>query len=125
MVSRYRVAVIESDADVRELVAAILDAAGFEVLAVPSAELLARSWRGDVIVTDTFETPYRTSAAVAYVGSLRARWHTPIVVVSGHREATRDQTLLGADFVVDKPFEMDELTDTVVRAAHLQRASPD
>jgi DNA-binding response OmpR family regulator len=123
--SNYHIAVVESDDDLRELVVQILGEAGNEVAGVRSADALAPSWRGDVIVTDTLDTPYEGGQAAAYVRSLREHWRAAIVVMTAHAEAFKDGSAMGADAMLAKPFDLDEFLDVVERAARRQRVTPD
>jgi DNA-binding NtrC family response regulator len=120
---KYRVAIIESDAEIRDLLSQILDNAGHDVVAAGSADALEPSWRGEVIVTDTFATPYESSSAARYVSSLRDRWHVPVIVLTGHSAAKEDEAMLGADAVLEKPFDLDKLVGAVSQAGDQQRAN--
>jgi two-component system, OmpR family, response regulator len=104
-----RIAVVENDVQTRELLVEVLRDAGFVVEAADDPKALPRSWRGDVILTDTFGTPYRTANAQSVVRRLRDRHHAAIVVLSGHAAAKADEARLGADAVVTKPFDIEEL----------------
>ena len=115
--ARYRIAIIESESALRDLLAQMLTAAGHDVVAVSGVDALDRGWRGDVILTDTFAKPYRTNEAIALVRSLRDGWDAAIVVITAHSEAKRDEPLLGADAVMSKPFDVDEFVALVERTA--------
>jgi DNA-binding response OmpR family regulator len=119
-----RVAVLESDGETRTLLIEVLKDAGFIVVAAAHPSALPEWWRGDVIVTDTFEMPYHLGGAESVVRSLRARHHAPVVIVSGHSEVKVDAVELGADAVLIKPFDIDELVTTIRRVSGAP-ASPD
>jgi DNA-binding response OmpR family regulator len=121
--SAPRVAVLESDGETRMLLIEVLSDAGFVVDAAAHPSALPDWWRGDVIVTDTFQMPYHPGNAENVVRSLRARHHAAVVVVSGHSEVRVDAVDLGADAVVLKPFDIDELVATIRRVGGAQ-ASP-
>jgi len=112
-----RVAVLESDDETRMLLVEVLSDAGFIVVAAAHPSVLPEWWRGDVIVTDTFELPYRLGGAENVVRSLRARHHAAVVIVSGHSEVKLDAVELGADAVVTKPFDIEELVATIRRVS--------
>jgi DNA-binding response OmpR family regulator len=122
--SATRVAVLESDDETRMLLIEVLRDAGFIVVAAAHPSVLPEWWRGEVIVTDTFEMPYHLGGAENVVRSLRARHHAAVVIVSGHAEVKVDAVELGADAVVIKPFDIDELVATIRRVSAAP-ASPD
>jgi DNA-binding NarL/FixJ family response regulator len=84
---------------------------------------LSANWRGNVIITDTFGSPYRTEAAIKVIRDLRLRFGAAVVVVSAHREVQEDGDRLDADAIVLKPFEVDTLLAAVHSAARTERGS--
>jgi len=111
----FQVAVIEDDDAIRALVHDVLSDAGFEVEAVADPVLLAAGWRGDVILTDAISRSYSVAITRSAVSELRRRFSAPVVVMSAHAEIVRDRALLGADDVLMKPFELDDLVRVVGR----------
>lgn len=112
----WSVLVVEDDEAVRSTVVEGLRDAGLVVEAVDGADRID-GWRGDVIVTDTFASPYRTEAVVAYLTDLRSRYSSGVVVLSGHNGAAADAAELPADAVVMKPFDLDDLIGVVTGVA--------
>jgi len=108
-------AVLESHTETRTLLAEILRDAGFVVDVATHPEALPAWWHGDVIVTDSFVASYRTDAVESVVRKLRARHRAPVVFVSAHVGARADAAAIGADAVVIKPFDIDELVATIRR----------
>jgi DNA-binding response OmpR family regulator len=124
MADPYRVAVVESDADVRSMLAEVLGESAFEVIVVADRRSLPASWRGDVIITDTFRSAYRVHDAVALVRGLRARYGASIIVLTGHSEIMADADEIAADAVVMKPFELESfvaLIGTLARGARQRK----
>ena len=114
---RCAVLVVESDEAVRVTLVEGLRDAGFEVAASESGDGSINGWRGDVIVTDTFASPYRTEAAVAYLEDLRSRFDAGLIVLSAHNGAAADAAVLPADAVVMKPYDLDALIGVIASVA--------
>ena len=111
----FRVALIEDDEAIRMLVRDVLTDAGFEVEAVAETPHLSTDWRGDVILTDAMSRSYIAAKTASTVLELRRRFGAPVVVMSAHAEIVRDRAVIGADDVVVKPFEIDEVVRVLRR----------
>jgi DNA-binding response OmpR family regulator len=105
--------VIESDPDTRHLLADVLTDGGFIVESAAEVQSLSSHWQGDVILTDTFGSPFRVTAAARTVLDLKAHYRAPVVVVCGRGEVKNSGRGLAADAVIEKPFEVDALLATV------------
>lgn len=116
----WSVLVIENDDAVRATVVEGLRDSGLMVEAIDGADRI-NGWRGDVIVTDTFTSPYYTEALVAYLKDLRSRNAAGLVVLTGHNGASVDASQLPADAVVMKPFDLDDLIRVVTAVARDRR----
>ena len=114
------VLVVESDDAIRATVVEGLRDSGILVEAVDGADRI-NGWSGDVIVTDTFTSPYYTEAVVAYLKDLRSRYAAGLVVLTAHNGASVDAPLLPADAVVMKPFDLDDLLRVVTAIARDRR----
>ena len=104
-----RVAIAEDDPNMRDLVAAVLRDAGYEVIeADDGRELLdtLATCRPDLVVTD-IQMPNVDGIEVleALQGAV------PVVVMTAvHEDAMRKKAVAyGAKDIVDKPFDVDEL----------------
>jgi CheY-like chemotaxis protein len=117
---RLSVLVVESDEAVRSTVVEGLRDSGFLVDAIDGADRIA-DWRGDVIVTDTFTSPYYADALVTYLKDLRSRYTAGLVVLTAHNGASVDASQLPADAVVMKPFDLDHLVRVVTMVARQRR----
>ncbi len=122
MAAPFRVAVLESDDDIRGLLVELFSTAGFEVIGVDAPEHLRDSWRGDVVMSDTFRHSFDEKAVRAHVARLRKRFNAAVVLLTSHAEASRVPGSLGADAVTSKPFEVDALVGLVQRIAAEKRA---
>lgn len=118
---QWSVLVVEDDADVRATVVEGLRDYGLVVEAASAASASIDAWRGDVIVTDTFASPYRTEDVVAYLTKLRTRFAAGLVVLTGHNGAAVDAAQLPADAVVMKPFDLVDLVDVIATVARDRR----
>jgi DNA-binding NtrC family response regulator len=119
-VDRWSVLVVESDDDVRTTLVEGLRDAGLAVESTRGAGSI-NGWRGDVIVTDTFTSPYRTGEVAAYLTDLRSRFAAGLVVLSGHAKAATDADQLPADAVVMKPYDLDDLVGVIATVARSRR----
>jgi DNA-binding NtrC family response regulator len=120
-VDRWSVLVVENDDDIRATLVDGLRDSGLIVEDAAAAGTAIDGWRGDVIVTDTFASPYRTEAVAAYLNELRSRFAAGLVVLTGHSGAAVDAAQLPADAVVMKPFDLGDLLGVIATVARGRR----
>lgn len=121
-----RILLAEDDGEFRELLSWRLRGAGYEVTeASDGQELLERLIEGhehdgrhdpfDVVLSD-INMPH-LSALDVMVGARRCLTLTPVVLMTAFGDAhTHEQAnRLGAAAVLDKPFQLDELSATLAR----------
>ena len=120
-VDRLSVLVVENDDDIRATLIEGLRDSGLVVEGADAAGAAIDGWRGDVIVTDTFASPYRTESVVAYLNGLRSRFAAGLVVLTGHNGAAVDAKELPADAVVMKPFDLGDLIGVIATVARAKR----
>jgi DNA-binding NtrC family response regulator len=120
-VDRWSVLVVEDDDDIRATLVEGLRDAGLVVEGAGAAGAAVDAWHGDVIVTDTFASPYRTEPVVAYLTELRSRFAAGLVVLTGHNGAAVDAAQLPADAVVMKPFDLGDLIRVIATVARERR----
>jgi DNA-binding NarL/FixJ family response regulator len=104
--------VIARDADERALLIELLDEIGHEAV----VETVIPSGVTDpaIVLTD-LGARYDATKGRAAVRHLRERWpHSPVVVLTTHRAATEESDQLGADALILKPFDVDDLTEAVL-----------
>ena len=105
--------VIARDADERELFVQLLDEMGLEAVVetvIPSGTLDPA-----VVLTD-LGPRYDPARGRAAVRRLHERWpHAPVIVLTAHRAAAEELDQLGADALILKPFDVEDLTDAVRR----------
>jgi len=120
-VDQWSVLVVENDDDIRATLVEGLRDSGLVVVGADAAGSAIDGWRGDVIVTDTFASPYRTESVVAYLNGLRSRFAAGLVVLTGHNGAAVDAAQLPADAVVMKPFDLGDLIGVIETVARDRR----
>jgi CheY-like chemotaxis protein len=111
MFAMGKAVVIARDADERDLLTELLEDIGLEAV----AEIVIPSGVSDpaIILTD-LGARYDATKGRAAVRHLRERWpHAPVVLLTSHRAATEEPDQLGADALLLKPFDVDDLTDVV------------
>ena len=121
-VDQWSVLVVENDDDIRATLMEGLRDSGLMVEGAGAAGPAIDGWRGDVIVTDTFASPYCTEAVVSYLTELRSRFAAGLVVLTGHNGAAVDAAQLPADAVVMKPFDLGDLIGVIETVARDRRA---
>jgi CheY-like chemotaxis protein len=117
------VVVAEDDDDIRDAICSALEGDGFRVHAVSDGELLAdylltcraRGHLPDVVVTD-FRMPGLSGLDV--LEAMRVSMiATPVVILTAFASEVQPiATALGAEAVLGKPFEIDELCTAVISA---------
>ena len=122
-----RVLVAEDDRALLELISAALREDGYEVIeASDGLELLARLEQVVRARRDR-EPPFAIVSDIRMPGLTgievlallrRASWATPVILISAFAddETCEEAHLLGANAVLAKPFEIDELRDAVREA---------
>lgn len=122
MAQRYRVLVVEDDADMREIERQVLGYAGFEVLLAANGReaLDTVSDQGfDVILLDLMMPVMDGLTFLAERRRLGLAVGVPIVCVSaGGSEMLRHALRLGATECLQKPINVDELCDRVEHHCH-------
>jgi len=105
--------VIARDVDVRELLVELLDEIGLEAVvetAIPVG--VTDPW---VVLTD-LGPRYEPMKARAAVRRLHGRWpYAPVILLTSHPAAANEPDRLGADALIQKPFDIDDLTTAVRR----------
>ena len=105
--------VIARDADERDLFVQILDEMGLEAVVetvIPSGAV------NPVVVLTDLGARYDPAKARAAVRRLHERWPgTPVILLTAHRAAAEELDQLGAEALILKPFDVDDLTRAVGR----------
>lgn len=116
MLRSGQVLVVDDEPSIRTMVALILSDEGIPATTVPDAAAAdwLRGHRPHLILLDPSGDPASDGAFVA-----EARWllgpNCPIVAFTARNGATAHTQRIGADGVLEKPFELDALLATVRR----------
>jgi two-component system response regulator CpxR len=106
--------ILDDDRVMVELLRTVIEDAGHRVIAAADLDQVPLDARADLVVSDLMPlTAYRPQPARQWVQALRARFAAPVVVVTAHAAALDEPDRLGADAVVGKPFDIDDLSETV------------
>ena len=104
--------VIAGDADEQALFVELLDELGLEAVletVIPSGVI-----DPSIVLTD-LGPRYEASRARAALRRLRERWpNAPVILLTSHRAAMEEPDQLGADALLLKPFDVDDLSDAVL-----------
>ena len=119
MGERGDILIIEDDPDVGLLLLDVFASHGVATTLVAHPREITAAFRPSVVLSDLFGPPwYDRSSAVALVSAIRERFPSAsIVLLTAHLDAARDQADIGADVIVAKPFDVDDLLQTVLSLA--------
>ena len=113
--------IVDDDADIRDSLRSLLEAAGFKTCGFASAEgfLADASAKRGCLIADV-RMP--GMSGLELLGEIRQRrWHLPVIVMTGHADiplAVRVMNAGAVDFL-EKPFASTRLTESVQRALEL------
>ena len=115
---RGRILVVDDDRDLRELLSAVLNSAGYEVLTAENgaaALSVLRTVIPDLIILDLMMPVMNGWQFREAQSALPDYAAIPVVCLSGHHAARHQATALGIDVCIVKPFEIDDLFAAVNR----------
>lgn len=107
--------VIDDDRAIGELIRDVLREEGYDVSLVDDLESAAADVAPDLVITDLVGLHhYDTDAARAVLARVNERYpDIPLVVCTGHEQALREASRLGATAALRKPFALEALVKTV------------
>jgi len=122
--------VVDDDQDIRELIQAILEAAGHDVtVAADGQEALNKLKRKpyELVVLDIMMPTMSGYEVLEQIRAMPSRASTPVIVVTAKHDPTgvMREVKGGAVDHLAKPFLPDELEDVVARALGANRESTD
>jgi CheY-like chemotaxis protein len=115
---RARILVVEDDADLGALMVGVLEYAGYASELVTSPDAAGGAGEPyDLIVADYLAPRYAPGAPWPHVERLRALGAgAPILGCTAHHDALADEPhALGVDAVTVKPFDLEDLLQTIER----------
>ncbi|HEY6959502.1 MAG TPA: response regulator [Candidatus Limnocylindria bacterium] len=104
--------VLEDDDDIRTVLADLLREAGFAAVQADHNGHLPELRGVGLVLTDLPKTAdgYSSGCARDWVAAVRDRYLAPVIVITAHSEAARDDMLSTiAATVITKPFDLDDL----------------
>jgi DNA-binding response OmpR family regulator len=107
--------VLDDDQVVLDLLRTVLTDAGHTTLVASRFDAIPAGATADLVIIDLVPVKaYRRDAAVEWVSSLRSRFRgSPLFVVTAHAEAVAEPDMIGADAILAKPFDVDELLSKI------------
>ena len=105
------VLVLDDDQVILDLLETVLADAGYTTILSPSLQAVPADTRPDVVITDLVPLKaYRRDTAIGWISSIRTRFaDAPLLVVTAHADASAEADRLGANAIVGKPFDVEEL----------------
>jgi two-component system alkaline phosphatase synthesis response regulator PhoP len=112
------VLIVEDEGDLATLMRAILEEEGFQVRVHPTGDCfgVVRTFRPDVIVCDYMLPLYDGHAVLQRVRE-EAVWNVHFILISAMPQASNQWRAWGADAFLAKPFDLDDLIDSVETGA--------
>ena len=109
--------VADDDPDILDAVTLILEDAGYEVQTTSDGATLrdVHSTAPDLLLLDIWLSGWDGKEVCAVLKSEERTRDLPIVLFSANKETERIAHEVGADDFITKPFELDELVQTIER----------
>jgi DNA-binding response OmpR family regulator len=103
--------VLDDDQSLLDLLETIIADVGHTPITAPTLEAVAPEARPDLVIIDLVPLKeYRRADALAWVDLLRQRFgRTPLLIMTAHAEAIAELDRLGADAIMGKPFDVEQL----------------
>jgi DNA-binding NtrC family response regulator len=129
MRSQATILIAEDDSEMRTVLCEALEDEGYRVVSVEDGEMLARCLKDGcrrdesasfALVISDIRMPGETGLSV--LEDLRSRdWATPVILMTafGSHAAHEESRRIGANVILDKPFELDHLLSIVKRVVPL------
>jgi DNA-binding response OmpR family regulator len=120
-----RILIAEDDPDMRGMLASTLRNDGYDVVEAPNGAALLEEvsmllFRGQAVPVDVIISDERMPGMLGsevLAGLRDSHWPTPFILITafGDRDTHQRALSLGARAVFDKPFDLDELKETILR----------
>jgi len=106
---------VENNKDILELIAMVLDEAGYETSLHTNENLLFENiidFNPDLILLDVLQPTIAGTELCRQIKEAEGTHHIPVVVLSTHPQIQKVKEVC-ADEIVPKPFDIDGLLDTL------------
>ncbi|MDZ4808990.1 MAG: response regulator [Bacteroidota bacterium] len=114
-----KVLVYDDDVDILGLCATILKLQGFDVLCKDNCKELItdiESYKPDVILMDNWLPDIGGVKAIQLIKSIEHLKQIPVVFFSANSQVEELAKEAGADYMLQKPFELDDLEKIIITA---------
>jgi DNA-binding response OmpR family regulator len=120
------IVLLDDDPIVLELLRTVLDDAGYASISGTSFDEVPAAAKADLVISDLVPLKaYNRETALAWIARLRVRFGpVPILIITAHIAALRERDSLGADAVVGKPFDVDDLLLLIEKLLGARGQSP-
>jgi DNA-binding NtrC family response regulator len=111
-----RILVVDDEHIVLESCQAVFELEGFEVLLVPSADKALEAMENNRFTVLLVDVKMPKRDGIYLMEKLKEQWpNVPIVAMSGYytKETVKEAMRMGAVRFIAKPFEPDELVETI------------
>lgn len=112
---RKRILIVENNRDILELIAMILDEAGYELSLHTNENFLfqnIRDFNPDIILLDIVKPTLEGTELCRQIKEAEGTNHIPVIVLSTHPQIQKVKEVC-ADEIVPKPFDIDGLLETL------------
>lgn len=119
MTTSKTILVVDDDLDIIEFMRAMLEGAGYRVLAASTRQEIEQSVTStppDLVLLDLLLSGTDGRAVTRYLKSQETTARIPIIILSAHPHAESEAEAAGADGFLAKPFEMNDFLATVATA---------
>ncbi len=116
---KQKVLIFDDDADILEVCTIVLETNGFEVGTQKNCEdILAKidRYTPDVLLMDNKIPPHGGIPACRTIRGSAEHAGLPIVFFSANQDVARLAAEAGADYFIEKPFDLDALVSTLHKA---------
>jgi DNA-binding response OmpR family regulator len=110
-----RILIVEDDDDIRELLVLVLSERGHEVVGAENGRVAlvqAEDFRPNIILLD-LRMPEMDGRAFAAAYHVRPGPHARLLMMTAARDAASSAAEVGADALVPKPFDLNEMITRV------------
>ena len=114
--TRPAILIIEDDPDITDVLTGMLTMNGYQVTAITEASDIVQmvsKLKPDLIITDYILQGINGGEYCSAIKRDTQTSHIPVIILSGYGKLLDSLGTYGADKILDKPFDMDELYATV------------
>jgi CheY-like chemotaxis protein len=114
------VLIIDDNEDILSMLQAMLQHTGYKVSTIDKTNELVQvveNLQPGIILMDKLLSGYDGCEFCRQLKADPALSKIPVIMISAHPQAQTECLEAGADFFIEKPFEMDHLLETLTKAA--------